>query len=180
MSAASLRRMVVHRGFTLVELLVVIAIIGILIALLLPAVQAAREAARRTQCINQLKQLGIGCHNYHDAKKKLPPAVDIHSPPALGTQNMLSAFRTPGYGPNWLIHILPYIEQEGLYDQFADGIQNFMTRLPNDPNLQSWRGIRTNRLSNLHCPTDVKENQMAACTHDGGGWERGNYAASAG
>jgi prepilin-type N-terminal cleavage/methylation domain-containing protein len=188
MSAASPRRAFVHKGFTLVELLVVIAIIGILIALLLPAVQAAREAARRTQCTNQLKQLGVACHNYHDAKKKLPPAVEIARPPANCDRNMVSAFRTgtptgyAGYGPNWLIHLLPYMEQEGLYDQHAASILNYMN--PPPPAVPgtdiSWRAIRTARLSNLFCPTDTRETQMTACSHDGGNWERGNYAASAG
>lgn len=88
-----------RRAFTLVELLVVIAIIGVLVALLLPAVQAAREAARRTQCSNQLKQLGLAIHNYHDINKTLPFGA-----------------RTPISAPNWRIAILPYLEQMPLYE----------------------------------------------------------------
>ncbi|PQO36788.1 prepilin-type cleavage/methylation domain-containing protein [Blastopirellula marina] len=87
------------RGFTLVELLVVIAIIGVLIALLLPAVQQAREAARRMTCSNQFKQIGIALHNYHDTFGSLPPGIV--------TTNQTC----------WLTHILPQIEQGSLYDQ---------------------------------------------------------------
>jgi len=89
-----------RRGFTLIELLVVIAIIGVLIALLLPAVQAAREAARRSQCSNNLKQLSLGLHNYHDSTGSLPW----------------------GHGPfgwnDWgaLVLMLPYVEQAPLYN----------------------------------------------------------------
>lgn len=88
------------RGFTLVELLVVIAIIGILIALLLPAVQAAREAARRMQCTNQLKQIGLGLHNYHDTNNNFPAALCGKG----------------GYGcVSMLIPLLPFVEQQAKY-----------------------------------------------------------------
>jgi prepilin-type N-terminal cleavage/methylation domain-containing protein len=89
----------VRRAFTLVELLVVIAIIGILIALLLPAVQAAREAARRMQCTNHLKQLGLGIHNFHDTKNALPPS------------NFFDENRSTLWGL-----ILPYIEQQAAFE----------------------------------------------------------------
>lgn len=86
-----------RRAFTLVELLVVIAIIGILIALLLPAVQAARESARRMQCANNLKQLGLAMHNYHSAHKVFP-------------------FGWNEFGAGWTAMLLPYVEQQNLYD----------------------------------------------------------------
>jgi prepilin-type N-terminal cleavage/methylation domain-containing protein/prepilin-type processing-associated H-X9-DG protein len=91
------------RGFTLIELLVVIAIIAILIALLLPAVQQAREAARRSQCQNNLKQLGLGLHNYHSAREEFP----IGSGPTIAN----------GYGYSWWYQILPYFEESTLFDR---------------------------------------------------------------
>lgn len=97
-------------GFTLVELLVVIAVIGILVALLLPAVQAAREAARRTQCANNLKQMGLGLHNYHDVFNRLPMGLVGGGPgQPSGSPN------DDGFG--WACAILPYIEQQPLYDR---------------------------------------------------------------
>ena len=100
-----------RHGFTLVELLVVIAIIGILIALLLPAVQAAREAARRSQCINHLKQMGLGCLNHHDTHGHFPTngwGWDWIGLPERGFDK-----RQPG---GWVYNILPYIEQQTVHD----------------------------------------------------------------
>ena len=99
------------RGFTLIELLVVIAIIAILIALLLPAVQQAREAARRTQCRNGMKQIGLALHNYHDNFRKFP----------IGTSG-------PGYATNWRGQLLPYLDQRAIYnlaDPFRPGTSGY-------------------------------------------------------
>lgn len=102
-----------RRGFTLVELLVVIAIIGILIALLLPAVQAAREAARRSSCLNNLKQLALALHNHHDIKQVFPPG----SPPDIAPWKA-GGTADANYGSNWKVWILPFIEQSSLYNQW--------------------------------------------------------------
>ncbi len=102
-----------RRGFTLVELLVVIAIIGILVAMLLPAVQAAREAARRMSCGNNIKQLGLAMHNYHDVFKRLP----INFLPTRPTDsNNASNWNDAGKG-SVFVRILPFVEQSPLYDQ---------------------------------------------------------------
>ena len=96
------------RAFTLIELLVVIAIIAILIGLLLPAVQKIREAANRMKCSNNMKQLGLGLHNYNDVNYQLPAAVRLRAP--------LTDYRDlDNLGPNWLIMILPYIEQDNVW-----------------------------------------------------------------
>lgn len=120
-------------GFTLVELLVVIAIIGILIALLLPAVQAAREAARRSQCSNHLKQLGVALHNYHDTFLKFPPA-------GWATGNKLP----------WITSILPFIEQKPLYDKV-----NFeaSSTAAGDPTYGQNTLIASEPISTLLCPS---------------------------
>lgn len=108
-------------GFTLVELLVVIAIIGILIALLLPAVQAAREAARRSQCTNNLKQIGLALHNHHDVYKRLPPGGAPFIPP-WGTAALASG--SYAWGASWMVFVLPYVEQQALYSQLDFSVPN--------------------------------------------------------
>ncbi|UUO04451.1 DUF1559 domain-containing protein [Blastopirellula sp. J2-11] len=107
-----------RQGFTLVELLVVIAIIGVLIALLLPAVQQAREAARRMSCTNNMKQLGLAVHNYHDTHRVFPPGL-LHPDPA-ATAGAKTSWFSPsvwanGYG--WGTFILPFLEQTAIYDE---------------------------------------------------------------
>jgi prepilin-type N-terminal cleavage/methylation domain-containing protein len=113
------------RGFTLVELLVVIAIIGVLVALLLPAIQAARESARRSQCINNLRQLGIACQLFESAKKAFPTAggavEQFYSTGAAEWSKPRFGYENAG----WMFQVLPYIEQQNLYDRRrGDGTQN--------------------------------------------------------
>jgi prepilin-type N-terminal cleavage/methylation domain-containing protein len=148
-----------HRrhGFTLVELLVVIAIIGVLVALLLPAVQAARESARRTQCLNHLKQWGLAMHNYHDTLLQLP----------------LGATNTPRR--TWVIYLWPFIEQSNL-----DAMNNYNVPFHDPPCTihGTMNGLCGNKLKMYYCPSDLG----VGSNLDAAGWTyqrcRGNYVVN--
>ncbi len=121
LSGARTALSVQRRGFTLIELLVVIAIIAILIALLLPAVQQAREAARRSQCKNNLKQLGLALQNYHDTHSVFPPGGVIGTCAGNPPTNISGSQECSGQslGGNWLVYILPQMEQSPLWEKAA-------------------------------------------------------------
>jgi prepilin-type N-terminal cleavage/methylation domain-containing protein/prepilin-type processing-associated H-X9-DG protein len=126
-------------AFTLVELLVVIAIIGILVALLLPAIQAAREAARRAQCSNNLKNIGLALINHVDVRKRLPAATKFRP------NNNVGGNVPNGAGGTWVVEIMPYIEEQALYDRFD------RTKASNHPNNAQVIGTP---LPWLICPSD--------------------------
>src|SRR5690349_1013832 len=162
------RRYRIQKAFTLIELLVVIAIIGILVALLLPAVQQAREAARRTQCKNHLKQIGLALHNYHDKTSNTFPCgymgqTNIPGP----TQGQLANFS--GWG--WMAMLLPEFDQSPLYNQlsstavlpnFSSGVITVFTS-PISP------GTVTTVIPGFRCPTDVGDALMSSTDNGVGG-----------
>ncbi len=155
-------------GFTLVELLVVIAIIGILVALLLPAIQAARESARRAQCTSNLKNVALALHNYHDTKKEFPAAIRY---PANTNYQPLDDTRLFW---NWAIDILPYLEEKTLADAFKI---DTLTRLYLPPNGADVNAIpRATEIPVMLCPSD---NGRGNPFTGGGTWARGNYGYNA-
>jgi prepilin-type N-terminal cleavage/methylation domain-containing protein/prepilin-type processing-associated H-X9-DG protein len=145
-----------RRGFTLIELLVVIAIVGVLIALLLPAVQAAREAARRAQCTNNLKQLGLALHNYEQTNNALPPLV-VLSGPSVGVVKWSN-----GFGPH--ARIMPYAEQGPLFDTI-----NFDVDMQTPPNTT----VSATLIGLLVCPSEIKPSVRALS--DGSRYGIANY-----
>jgi type II secretory pathway pseudopilin PulG len=160
---AALKR---ERAFTLVELLVVIASIGILVALLLPAVQAAREAARRSQCQNNLRQLALAIQNYVDSNQGALPPGGVTEGACCGTPS----------GTSWSISILPFHEEQALYDRY-----NF-NRFNEDPENAF---VRETHLAIHKCPSDVNIDTLAV-PHSGPGadrqllYARGSYRANTG
>lgn len=163
------RKKSVHHGFTLIELLVVIAIIAILIALLLPAVQQAREAARRSQCRNNLKQLGLAIQNYHDSAKAFPINYSI----------ACCGVDTPQ--ASWITNILPQMDQASLYKSF-----DRRYGLTNDPRFTAGALISNNTaaksvLTGLICPSDTHNGTMdTRANAPGGQWGVNNYKGVAG
>jgi prepilin-type N-terminal cleavage/methylation domain-containing protein/prepilin-type processing-associated H-X9-DG protein len=167
----------VHRsGFTLIELLVVIAIIGVLMALLLSAVQAAREAARRMQCTNNLKQIGIALHGYHDVHNSLPPG-------RIASRNCPRGFQTGCQNTPWFTQLLPQLEQQSLYDalNFELGAEGPLMPLP--LGIFANATVGSTKLGLFQCPSDY-ENQFQVPTSFLGGLlsgsilTKGNYAGS--
>ncbi|NLF73276.1 MAG: DUF1559 domain-containing protein [Candidatus Anammoximicrobium sp.] len=161
-------------AFTLVELLVVIAIIGILVALLLPAIQAAREAARRTQCTNNLKQVALGLHNYHDTYKAFPPGI------VLNKADYTTRSPTPYENSNglaWSALILPFIEMAPLHDLIRTETSEFVRHWERDlagatavvPS--SREGIPT-----YSCPSD----SMPLINNKRGNYGKNNYLGNSG
>ena len=158
-----------RRGFTLVELLVVIAIIGILVALLLPAIQSAREAARRSQCQNNIKNVALAVLSYESARKTTPMGMTFN-PLLEATIGTLSRFES-----NWIINILPYLEEQPLYDSF-----DLKGRINDIVGSKNYIAHGTS-ISILLCPSDSNNRVLyeGSAPHHGN-WARGNYAGNAG
>jgi prepilin-type N-terminal cleavage/methylation domain-containing protein/prepilin-type processing-associated H-X9-DG protein len=164
-----------HQGFTLVELLVVIAIIGVLVSLLLPAVQAAREAARRSQCMNNLRQIGLALHTYHDTFRLFPPSY-LTVPGGGGAMGPPDP-ENGDAGPGWtaLMLLLPQIEQANLYNSFDLGSPSWSAKnaAPSKQTVQTYL-----------CPSANHHPKTYQVVDDGGKalatFARSNYVAHAG
>jgi prepilin-type N-terminal cleavage/methylation domain-containing protein len=159
-----LSRIPLRGGFTLIELLVVIAIISLLIALLLPAVQMSREAARRTQCANNLRQLGLAAHQHHEVHRRLPPGMGF------------TPLDISGVWGHHFFHLLPYLEQNNLYEGSLGSVP-----LPTGPITIQWPGNNTvysHPVSSFLCPSDPSVGPGGVVTVNGVSWGASCYAAN--
>ncbi|MGL4461718.1 MAG: DUF1559 domain-containing protein, partial [Planctomycetia bacterium] len=149
-----------NRGFTLIELLVVIAIIGVLIALLLPAIQQAREAARRSQCQSNVKQIGLALHNYAETHKMLP----------LSYLPVGSGYDGNSLSRSWIMFVLPFVDQEALYDS-----------INHDVSLGAGNTtVARSALPVFVCPSDSHDGTLDNRANVGGRWGVTNYKMSSG
>ncbi len=168
------RHSAARRGFTLVELLVVITIIGVLVALLLPAIQSAREAARCVQCMNNLKQLGLALTNFHSAKRRFPPSSIWRVNGKLDLTNV-GLENNGSLAENWVILILPQLEQPALRASF-----NLSKPIPDPVNAKP----RSTNMTIMLCPSDpfnqfpFNGKASSLTSNLGENWARGNYAAN--
>jgi prepilin-type N-terminal cleavage/methylation domain-containing protein len=137
-----------RRAFTLIELLVVIAIIGVLIALLLPAVQKVREAANRIRCANNLKQIGLAIHNYHDANGSLPNGHIEQCPPDAVDETGCT------YWTGWSIQILPFLEQDNLFKTYDNSFPNYEAGYPQN------EVVSQQLVKVYNCPSDLRAGQV--------------------
>jgi prepilin-type N-terminal cleavage/methylation domain-containing protein len=167
-------------GFTLIELLVVIAIIAVLIGLLLPAVQKVREAAARAQCSNNLKQIGLAVHSYHDTMKFMPTAGSADGRPLSG-----GPWPNSGEGTNWMVHILPYIEQGNIYTKLTWTGDSGWTNVPSSKTSSAVNNVKLVGgivIPIYRCPSDPKNPLLPNGSNVPGGIQvmRPSYAAIAG
>ena len=152
-----------RRGFTLIELLVVISIIAVLMSLILPAVQNAREAGRRTQCLNNQRNLGLAMHNYATTNRGQLPSYGYFIPDAAATSGGVTAVA----GRSWVVELLPYIDQSGLSDRWQNGLQwadNTAFPGTNDSNFSMSQTV----IAVLRCPSATDANQRLSYVANAG------------